>query len=244
MSITKRQEQILELLQTNGFLSVTRLSEMTYASPSSIRRDLASLQNMCFIKRTHGGANILDEREGAVPLTSRMTQNILAKKKIARKASALLADGQSVMLDGSSTAGFLVPYIARYKNITLFTNNMITAVNAINHGITTHCIGGRSVCGSAVLSGEESYRAVSSISADMLFFSSYGLDSCGVITDPTQEENYLRSLMIEHSKRTVFLCDSGKFNRRSLYTLTAIDKIDAVVFDTEWRELKTKCKII
>ena len=90
MSITKRQEQILKFLQEHGFLSVEKLSQLTYTSPSSIRRDLTALQNMYLIKRTHGGANILNSENNAVPLNSRMTQNILAKKKIAKKASTLL----------------------------------------------------------------------------------------------------------------------------------------------------------
>ena len=244
MSTATRQEQKLELLQSNGFLTVARLSELTYASASSIRRDLTHLQNMHLIKRTHGGANIINTDNNAAPLNNRMTQNIVAKKKIAKRASTLLHNEMSIILDGSTTAGFLVPYIAKHKNITLYTNNMITAINALNHGISVHCIGGRSVNGSAVLSGEESYKAINNINTDVVFFSSYGLDINGVITDPTAEENYLRSLMIANAKQSVFLCDSEKFNKKSLYTLTSLDEIDIAVFDEPWNELKTTCKII
>ena len=244
MSITKRQEQILELLNENRFLSVERLSELTYTSPSSIRRDLAKLQNMCFIKRTHGGASILNENNQAAPFNNRMLQNTVGKKKIAKKAASLLCDGQSIMLDGSSTAAFLIPYIAKYKDIKLFTNNMITAINAINYGIYTTCIGGSSVNHSAVLSGTQSYRAVAEIRPDILFFSSHSLDINGIISDPTEEENHLRHVMLEAAKKSVFLCDSEKFNRQALYTLTSLDNIDVAVFDTPWNELETKCKII
>ncbi len=244
MSITKRQEQILELLNENRFLSVEKLSELTYTSPSSIRRDLTKLQNMCFIKRTHGGATILNENNQAAPFNSRMSQNTIGKRKIAKKASALLCDGQSIMLDGSSTAAFLIPYIARHKDVKLFTNNMITAINAINYGIETHCIGGSSVNRSAVLSGTQSYRAVAEICPDILFFSSHSLDINGVISDPTEEENHLRRVMLESAKKRVFLCDSEKFNRRALYTLTSVSEIDIAVFDVMWDELKAKCKII
>lgn len=244
MSISERQKRILELLREEGFLSVSRLAEMMYTSPSSIRRDLTSLQNKSFIKRTHGGASILSESNQAVPLTNRMTQNTVGKRKIARSASSLLRDGQSVMLDGSSTASFMIPHIAKFKDITLFTNNMTTAINAINFGIQTHCIGGSSVNGSAVLSGEESYRVVSELNPDILFFSSHGLDISGRITDPTAEENHLRRLMISRAKKSVFLCDSQKFNKRALYTLASIDDIDVAVFDEPWEELKAECEII
>ncbi|MBP3337417.1 MAG: DeoR/GlpR transcriptional regulator [Clostridia bacterium] len=244
MSITNRQEQILELLRENSFMTVEKLSELTYTSASSVRRDLTQLENMYLIKRTHGGASVLNEINGAAPLDSRMKENVSAKRKIAKKASVLLKDGASIMLDGSTTAGFLIPYIAKLDNITLFTNNMITAINAINYGIETHCIGGKSVNNSAVLSGERSYKEISGIYPDILFFSSHGLTQKGEITDPTSEENYLRSLMIKNAEKTVFLCDSEKFGRKSLYTLCNVNDVDVCVFDDVWDKLEAKCEIL
>ncbi len=244
MSISERQQQLLDLLEERGFLTVGSMAELTYTSPSSIRRDLAILQNLSLIKRTHGGASLLREVNQAVPLSSRMTQNVAEKRRIARIAATLLEDGQSVMLDGSSTAGFLIPHIAKHKEMIVFTNNMHTAINAIHYGIQTHCIGGIAVNRSAVLSGNEAYRAVADIYPDILFFSSKSLDRDGVIYDPIPEENYIRSIMLENAKKSVFLCDSGKFDTRSLYRLTDIESIDACVFDKPFPELKVSCKIL
>lgn len=244
MSITKRQEEILKLLRDNVFLTVDKLSKLTYTSPSSIRRDLTKLQDMYFIKRTHGGAKLLDEERYPAPFNNRVSQNAAAKRLIAKKASAMLCDNQTIMLDGSSTAGFLIPYISKYKDVLLFTNNMITAVNAINYGIKTHCIGGTSVNNSVILSGSQSYKFVSEINPDILFFSSYAIDKDGIISDPTEEENYLRSIMISNARKRVFLCDSEKFNRRCLYTLTSVKDIDVAVFDVPFKGLKEKAEII
>jgi len=244
MSITKRQEEILEHLNEHTFLTVERLAELTYTSPSSIRRDLSRLQGLSLIKRSHGGASIFNALNQAIPLNSRMSKNITEKRQIAKKASVLLRDGQSVMLDGSSTAGFLVPYIAKHKDMILFTNNMHTAINAINYGIATYCIGGFSVDRSAVLSGTQAYRMIAELHPDILFFSSKSLSKRGIISDPIPEENYLRSLMLENAKSSVFLCDSEKFDSEALYELTSLDKIDACVFDKPFPELKTKCRIL
>jgi DeoR/GlpR family transcriptional regulator of sugar metabolism len=241
MNVSKRQEQILELLREQGFITVENLSKSLYTSPASIRRDLTRLEDMCFLKRTHGGASVLNDINHAIPLNSRMTKNIINKKKIASIASSLIKDGQIIMLDGSTTASFLVPHIAKRKNVVLFTNNMITAINAINYGIKTHCIGGTSVNNSAVLSGPNSYEEVSKIRSNICFFSSNALDENGVISDPTEEENHLRYLMLKNTDTSVFLCDSEKFDRRSIYTLTTIDKVDFVVFDSAWDKLKIKC---
>lgn len=244
MSITKRQEQILELLHENRSLSVERLSQLTYTSPSSIRRDLTSLQNAGFLRRSHGAASILDESVQPASLNSRMNINMTGKRRIAKKAAVLLRDNCSVMLDSSSTAGFLIPHIAKRSNITLFTNNMITAITAINYGIETHCIGGSSVNRSAALSGAQAYRTVLEIHPDLLYFSSHSLDQSGLISDPTQEENYMRMLMLQNARQKVFLCDSEKFGRKSLYALTTVDQVDACVFDEAWPELKAACRVL
>ena len=244
MSITKRQEQILTLLDEQGFLSVERLAEITYTSPSSIRRDLAHLQNLYLIRRTHGGASVFKELNHAVPLTSRMEKNIAEKRKIAKNASALLHDGQAVMLDGSITAGFLVPYIAKHKDMILFTNNMQTAINAVNFGIRTHCIGGESVNGSVVTGGEVAYSTVVKIFPDILFFSSQCIDRDGYIYDPISEENHIRELMLKNAACRVFLCDAEKFGQRSLYRLASVEDIDVCVFDRPIPELHTKTRIL
>lgn len=244
MSLTKRQEQILTLVNEHGFLTVNRLSELVYTSASSVRRDLACLQNLSLVRRTHGGVSPLGDLGQPVPFESRMTQNVAEKRRIAGKAAAFLADGQSVMLDGSTTAGFLVPHIAKHKDMILFTNNMLTAISAVRHGIKTHLIGGQAIDGSAVLSGEEAYRVAAKINPDILFFSSGSLGQNGYIYDPIPEENHMREIMLRNAGMRVFLCDSGKFGGRALYTLCSADEVDACVFDKEFPRLKAKCKII
>ncbi len=244
MSISERQQTILELLKKEPYMTVKALSQATFISESSIRRDLTELESQGLVRRSHGGVSAADAVDRVLSLHSRMSKNTVGKRKIAKKASSLLEDGQIVMLDGSSTASFLIPYIAEHREITLFTNNMLTALRAIEHGIPTHCIGGRSVNGSPVLSGEDAYRAVGSLRPDLLFFSSQCVDANGVISDYTAEENYLRALMLQNARQSVFLCDSEKFNSFALYTLTTVREVDRVVFDAEFKELKMKCNLL
>ena len=148
------------------------------------------------------------------------------------------------MLDGSSTAGFMVPHIAKHKDMVLFTNNMQTAINAVNFGIQTHCIGGASVNGSAVLSGEQAYGVVANVFPDILFFSSQCVDRDGYIYDPILEEHHIRELMLKNAACRVFLCDGEKFGKRSLYCLGAVDDIDVCVFDRPLPDLHTKAKVL
>lgn len=244
MSITNRQEQILNILNERTFITVNELSQLTFTSPSSIRRDLTYMQNNGLVKRSHGGVSLPEPVSGVASFYDRTHKSIREKRIIAQKASVFLRDGQNIMLDSSSSTTFMLPYIAKKKDVCIFTNNLSTAVNAIELGITTHCLGGSATNGSVVLSGPETYRAISEIKTDIFFFSSQSIDSFGNISDSTQEENYIRILMLNSSKKSVFLCDSKKFNSSSLYKLCNVDDIDVAVFDADFNELNTNCKIL
>ncbi len=238
MSMTKRQEQIMKIISERTFITVNELASLTFTSPSSIRRDLTYLQNNNLVKRSHGGVTLPEPIYGVAGFHDRMRKNIREKRLIAQKASSFLRDGQKILLDSSSTAAFLLPYIAKFKYMTVFTNNLTTAVSAIELGIDTHCLGGHSVNGSTSLSGSETFDALSKIKADILFFSSQSLNSEGVISDSTEEENYVRSLMLRAAKTTVFLCDSEKFDRESTYILANLKDIEHFIFDKEYQNLR------
>lgn len=237
MSIKERHEQILSILNERLFITVEELSKLMFISPSSIRRDLTFLQNNGLVKRCYGGVSLPEPICGVASFTDRAQRNTKAKRLIAHKASSLLEDGQNILLDSSSSAAFMLPYIAKKKNVCVFTNNLTTAINAIELGITTQCLGGKATNGSVALSGTETYRGLSAIKTDIMFFSSQGIDELGNISDSTEEENYVRMLMLEATKKSVFLCDSEKFSKRYVYSLCNIKNIDISVFDTKFNKI-------
>ncbi len=237
MSITKRQEQILSILNERSFVTVKELSAITFTSESSIRRDLSYLQNNGFVKRTHGGVSSLEPMINVASYYDRLHKNANGKRLIAQKAAAFLKEGQNILLDSSTTATFLLPHIAKFPNITMFTNNLSTALHAIELGICTHCLGGQAINGSVALSGSETFSALENLFVDILFFSSQSLDANGNISDSTEEENYVRKMMLKVAKTRVFLCDSEKFGKTSTYKLCNLNDVDYAVFDKSYLDL-------
>ena len=244
MSISERQKQILDILNDRTFITVRELSDLTFTSGSSIRRDQTYLQDNGLVKRLHGGVSSVSPLAKVASFYDRTRKNVKEKRSIAQKASVLLKDGQTVLLDSSTTAACLLPYIAKHHNITVFTNNLTTALQAIELGIDTHCLGGHAIGGSAALSGTETFAALADLMTDILFFSSQSLDAEGNISDMTEAENYARRCMLRSAKTRVFLCDGDKFNSRSTYRLCSLNEIDWAVFDTPCPGLKTQCKLL
>ena len=53
----EREQQIMSILKTaGGFVSVKQLCDALFASESSIRRDLKTLEQQGLLKRSYGGA--------------------------------------------------------------------------------------------------------------------------------------------------------------------------------------------
>lgn len=237
MHTTERQENILAILRQSSYITVAELASRTFASPSSIRRDLTFLENNGLVHRTHGGVTLPEAAAGVSSFSNRKRKNTREKRLIARKAATLLQDGQTILLDGSSSVTYLLPIIAKFSGIQVYTNNLSTAIDAIELGISTNCLGGHSLRGSMVMTGPDTYRMLLGLHADLCFFSSKCLGENGVITDPNQEENFIRQLMIQQSRQSVFLCDSSKFGKDSRYRLAAMDEISVSIFDAPYEAL-------
>ena len=233
MSRSERQQLILELLQQSKFISVAELSQLLYTSPSSIRRDLNVLEAQRQVLRNHGGVTLYEDDRRALNFEARLRKNIVGKKRIAKKASALLKDNISVMLDGSSTAMYLIPYLKEHKGITVFSNSLKTVGDAIEAGLRTYCIGGEAIDQYAVLSGSYADEMAEKLYADILFFSSQCLSDDGEITDSSETENRLRKIMLRNAAQTVFLCDGDKIGKRSLHRLCSVFEVDHAFFDQE-----------
>ena len=108
MLYLERHHKILDLLRERKFMDVHELSRMLFASESTIRRDLTILENAGQLRRTFGGAALVEGLNAEIPLSVREDQSSREKESIARLASTLLLNGNTIIIDSSSTAFKLI----------------------------------------------------------------------------------------------------------------------------------------
>lgn len=237
----EREEQILSILQVRNQISVSELSKMLYTSESSIRRDLNSMELDGLIKRTHGGAELLGDNPSIVPFSHRLHYKILEKKKIAKKALEYIADGQVIFLDQSSSALFIAHELTQFKHITVITNNIEILSTMANSELKIYSSGGYiSPTNRNCLIGEDAHDIFSKTHADVTFFSTKALSSDGILYDFTREEIHIHNTMLENSNKNVFLCDSGKFGKRSHYKQCSLKDVDAMISEVNLPEQYSK----
>ena len=230
-----REREILNIMKARGgFVTVTELCAVLYASQSSIRRDLTSLEGKGAVKRTYGGAELVTNFSNVIAFGKRVHHNIDAKKAIAKKAAALAGDNSIIFLDQSSTAFYLASELLLKKNITVVTNNIEILSLLSSSKIRTVCCGGQlSHENRSCLVGTDAQSTFGKIYADTVFFSTKSLSADGTISDCDIEEVAVRSAMLANADKKIFLCDSEKFPSRSPYTQFNIKDVDYFVCEND-----------
>lgn len=230
MAIYNRENQYINLLAQKPY-SVKELAEKLFISEPTVRRDLVFLQKKELLSCKRGivtlKTNSPDQR---IPLFIRHLEQNEAKQIIARKAIAHIKDGYVIMLDASTTAFHLLPFLTEFKNILVITNGAKTALEAASMGIRTICTGGEMTLESFSYIGPDAEETLDKYNADIAFFSCRGINDKKA-TDNSIMENNLRRIMIKNSKFKFLLCDKSKFQKTYLNTLCNIDDIDGLITD-------------
>ena len=244
MKLSKRQTEIIGILKEQGYAKVEYIARKTYISPSSIRRDLQYMENLGIVERDYGGVKLKGTERKHPPIQIRKDKDRGYKRLLSQKAVKYVKDGYSVILDSSTTCSYLVEPLSELKNITVFTNNIETAMNCLEKGVAVYVIGGKSVRGMPVLGGAYAEEMLEKISVDVAFLSSYGIDENGIVSDPSEEENKLRKLMIKCAKKVVLLLDKTKVGKSSLHVLCSVKDVDYFITndDNVAKKYKNKSK--
>lgn len=232
MQPEERQAHIEDYLNRVEFASLDELAERVAASPSTVRRDLQILEGKGSIRRTHGGARLVNPRSDEFVFTSRDTHQLDEKERIGRACAELISPNQTLILD----AGTTVFHVARHlepKSPQLITNSLPVAnLFAANPRVEVLLSGGVVYPRIGVLVGPLAVEAFSKMHADVAIMSSGGITLDGVTNSHGLLIDIQRA-MIAAASRVILCLDHTKFGRRSVSFLCPLDHIDVVVTDSE-----------
>lgn len=238
MALFSREGIYTELLSVRE-RSVSELAEKLFISEPTVRRDVQILKEKNMVKCKRGIVSLKSSfADRRIPLSIRDYECIEQKRSIAIKAVKEVKDGDTVMLDASTTVACLVPHLAQLKNILAITNGARTALELTSFGIKTLCTGGEMTQESYSYIGPDAEKMLSMYNADVAFFSCRGLSVEGVATDTSIMENSMRRIMMKNSKRKFLLCDSSKYDKKYISTLCSENEIDGIICDIEVKKSK------
>ncbi len=232
MPVEARHSEILRLLDAGRCVKVSDLSRRLGVSGETIRRDLERLEREGAVRRIHGGAVRVLGRAVEVPFTSRRTRQIDQKRRIARLARTLVSNGDTILIDASTSTLELAKSLPPME-VTVVTNSLQAVMELGGLGVDVIATGGTLRHPSLSMVGPVALRTLEERHADTVFFSCRGLTLGEGVTDASDVEADMKHRMIRAARRAVLLADGSKLGRVGFCSICPVGDLFAVVTDRE-----------
>ncbi len=254
MFALERQNAIVDRLKEQGAVSVSRLSTELGVTEETIRRDLEKLEKKEILLRTHGGAVPVEGNNYELSLEKRKSTNIEAKERLAKEAARLVATGDAIFIDASTTAFYLAKELKNFKNITVVTNSL-RVLNELcsNPDIRLIGVGGMMSSNLSLVGSIAEKNIRENYFVNKMFFSSRGMTINGGILESNEQECYIKQAMMEKATEKYYICDKTKVGRVGFVKLAEFEEITGIIteenaldeeFSLKLSELKVSVKTI
>ncbi|MBE7065821.1 MAG: DeoR/GlpR transcriptional regulator [Ruminococcaceae bacterium] len=232
MLAIERKKLILEQLQRDKKVIVADLAKVFDVTEETIRRDLEKLEREGFAQKIYGGAVLKESFNVDLPYAVRKRSNVTDKQYIAGLIADMIQDGDSIMLDASSTALFVAQNIKSKKNITIITNSVeIICEIADRNSWKVISTGGTLKEGALALVGSQTTRTISNYHVDLAVFSCKGISAESGLTDASENDAEIKKAIIASAHRKILAVDHSKFDIVSFVGIADLKEIDLVVTD-------------
>src|SRR3989440_6150181 len=232
MQAEERRKRIEVYLCKVEFASLEELAGHVGASLSTLRRDLTLLEASGNIRRTHGGARLVNPRSEEFNFSRRDTLQLAEKELIGEVCAGLIRSRQSVIIDAGTTAYHVARHLEG-KPLQIVTNSLPVAnLFASAPAIEVVVSGGVIYPRLGVLVGPLAVETFSKTHADVAIMSGGGITLDGV----TNSHGLLIDIqcaMIRAASRVIFCFDHTKLGRRSVAHLCDLSSIDTIVTDND-----------
>ena len=243
MLTLERQNEILEYLKQKKTATVRDLAAILYVSDATIRRDLGEMETLGLLRRSHGGAVLLEKNRDELSVLVRMEQNADAKRVMSDLVIPQLEDCSSVWMDSSSTVHFLST-VWRPAHKTVFTTGVQTALELAKLPDTQVVMpGGVLKFHTDSLEGEVTRDQMRSFFADAMVCSCGGIGTEGAVTESTLSQCAIKQGMMAQSRRRILVADNSKIGERRAFRIAHLRDFHVLVTDQRpCREIMELCR--
>jgi DeoR/GlpR family transcriptional regulator of sugar metabolism len=233
----ERQEHIIRLIEEHGRARVSGLAAQFRVSAVTIRKDLVLLEFEHRLVRTHGGAIALDRSRPELSFEIRERLQADEKGWIGKAAAELVHDGESIVMDASTTALSVAGHLkARrdWSQLTVITNGLRLASELAGHpGITVLMLGGRVRWEALSVVGQLGDGLFSRINVQKAFLGAAGFTPKSGLADATDEEAQIKRSMVAATHEVIAIVDHTKWERAAFATFCPTARINVVLTDEE-----------
>lgn len=262
MLAERRREEILNLIEEEGFIRISNLGKRFNVTDMTIRRDIDYLSELGLVRRVHGGAvqgvsdlrlraarhggyehrreNIVDssvDNEQTITLATtflkRDQEFPQEKERIGIRTQEFVKPGDTIVIDGGSTSLAFTRHLDPGINLRVITHALNVACLLSSHEQCELFVpGGLLNRLTMTFASQEIQRTYEEVNADTAFVSASGLSLEKGLTDPTWLDASIKKTMLQSSMQVILLIDSHKFELVSARTFARLHDVDTVITDS------------
>ena len=220
--LNRRSEEIMKFLLRSGSATIEEILEVAGSSAPSIRRDLARLESRGLIRRTHGGATLVEPLlyepfRFDSSFLAREQRFAIEKRRIGVAAAELVLENETVGLTAGTTTTHIGRSLRHRSKLKIITNAINIGMELCNQpGLRTYLTGGVVPWAwSFSLTGSAALDFLDDVYMDKVFLSVTGFDAERGATTLETDEAMVYRKMIKQSKQTILVADSSKLGKVS-----------------------------
>jgi len=233
----ERQQQIARIVEADGRAVVTELAGRFRVSAVTIRKDLRVLEGERRVIRTHGGAIAPGDNRPELAFEIRERLQREAKTSIGAAAASRVSDGESIVLDASTTALSVARHLKgreAWHGLTVVTNGIRIASELAGHpGITVLLLGGRVRWEALSTVGPLGDGVFRRVNVQKAFLGAAGFTIEAGLSDAMEEQAQIKRSMVAAARDVYAVVDHTKWGRVASATFCRTDRLTGVFTDRE-----------
>jgi DeoR/GlpR family transcriptional regulator of sugar metabolism len=233
LSTLERQQQLLQLFERNGRLSVTEICDRYAISEATARRDLDALEQEGKIQRFHGGAMLIRKAAPEEPILRRSYEQETEKERIGKACAALINNGDTVFL-GTGTTVLQVAKNLVGRPLTVITNSLpIINLFADCSEINLIALGGIFRPSERSFIGHITEQALQDLRADKVVIGIHAISLEHGLTNDYLSETMTDRTIIQMGPKVIVVADHTKFGRISTVYVAPVEKVTTIITDNQ-----------
>ena len=237
-----RQGEILRELHRHGTVLADDLVTLLKSSRATIRRDLTELELSGFLRRTHGGAVLIELflYEPFRHLSSfreREQQHLLEKRLIGMAAAEMVSAGETIALTAGTTTTQVARNLRQRKGLTVITNAVNIAMELSLSGVKVWLTGG-DLGDWFALTGSAGIAAVGEVFVDMAFIGVDGAHPVHGFTTNYPAQAAIHQAVLRQARQRIALADHSKIGVVATALICPPGGVDLLITDRNTPEKK------
>jgi DeoR family transcriptional regulator, glycerol-3-phosphate regulon repressor len=234
MTPNPRQLTLVNLVQTQGSVSVEELAAQLGVTLQTVRRDIQKMANEGLLARFHGGVRMPSSTTQNIEHRQRESLNADEKSRIARAVAAAVPNNCSLILNIGTTTEAIAKALINHTGLRVITNNLnVASILSVNPACEVIVVGGVVRSRDRGIVGEAAVEFIKQFKVDIAIIGISGIETDGTLRDYDYQEVKVSQAIISHAREVWLAADQSKFNRPAMVELARLSQIDKLFTDAK-----------